>query len=189
MIAMSLAAGYTIKLAVASVLFLPGAGLVKPAIRPAASPCSKWLNKTNDKTAKLGEQRWRNTIVAALGEGSCASVPEALRDASREASRVREAWRRDRLLADAAAKVLGPSCTVVDPANDSRDLAKVCPLPVKEEFSGLESVFRDIRAVDYVLVNALATSLIASDAYDAAARRLMLNFLLSATLLGEKPRQ
>ena len=34
-------------------------------------------------------------------------------------------------------------------------------------------------------IDALATSLLSSEAYDATARRLMLNFLLSATLLGE----
>ena len=183
------AGGCAVAVALVTMVVLPGTTRAKPAIRPTLSPCSKWVAKTNKKMAKQGEQRWRNTIVRALGEGSCPSVPEALRDATREAGRVRDVPRRDRLLADAATKVLGPSCTVVDPAKDSRDLAKVCALPIKEEFSGLESVFRDIRAVDYVLINALATNLIASNSYDDEARRLMLNFMLSATLLGEKPRR
>lgn len=185
---MVFAAGYTIVFAIGAMFVTPVGAQAKSASRPAPSACSKWLSKTNARMAKLGEWRWRTTIIDALGEGRCPAVPQALRDAARAVRQVRDEHRRDRLLADAAATVLGAPCTVVDPANDSRTLARVCPLPRKEEFSGIDSAFRDIRAVDYLLINALATSLIASESYDTEARRLMLNFMLSATLLGEKPR-
>ncbi len=150
-----------------------------------ASPCAAWLNKTVAKMKKLPEGRWRDAIVAALGEGSCSAVPEALRNASREAGRSRKPSHRDRLLTDAAVTILGPACAVPDPSQDSRSLARVCPLPAREEFALPDSVFRDIRAVDYALIDSLATSLLSAKAYDAVAQRLMLNFLLSATLLGE----
>lgn len=185
---MVFATGYTIAFVIGAMFVTPVGAQAKPAGRPAPSPCSQWLSKTNARMAKLGEQRWRNTIVDALGEGSCPAVPAALRDAARAARQVRDEQRRDRLLADAAANVLGASCTAVDPAKDSRSLAQVCPLPRREEFSDVDSAFRDIRAVDYLLINALATNLIASESYDTEARRLMLNFMLSATLLGEKRR-
>jgi hypothetical protein len=154
----------------------------------ASSACSKWISKTNARMTKQSERRWRGTIVDAMGDESCPAVPEALRDAARAVRRIHDERRRDRVLADAATRVLGAPCAVAEPANDSRALARACPLPAREEFSGIDDALRDIRAVDYVLINALASSLIASDVYDTDARRLMLNFMLSASLLGEKPR-
>jgi hypothetical protein len=44
----------------------------------------------------------------------------------------------------------------------------------------------DIRAVDYVLLNAMARSLQAAKAYDESAQRLMMDFTLSAGLRGER---
>lgn len=184
MIAMVFAAGLVLGAMFVTPVRAPGT----PVTGVAPSLCAKWLSKTNAKMTKLGEQRWRGTIVDALGDGSCPAVPEALRDAARAVRSMRDERRRNRTLADAATRILGAPCTVVDPANDSRTLAGACPLPRKEEFSGIDSAFRDIREVDYVLINALATSLIASGSYDTEARRLMLNVMLSATLLGEKPR-
>lgn len=172
-------------LAIASLILLPWSVVAKPAGRATGNPCSKWLNKTVETMKRLPERKWRDAIIKALGEGTCPPVPEALRIASREVGRIRDVPRRDRVLADAATSVLGPKCTVPNPWEDSRSLAKVCPLPTREEFGLPESVFRDIRAVDYALIDALATSLLSSQAYDQVAQRLMLNFLLSATLLGE----
>src|SRR5262245_1930137 len=83
--------------------------------RSTPNPCAAWLNKTVAKMKKLPERRWRDTIVAALGEEACSAVPNVLRNGSREASRSRDPSHQDRLLTDAATTVLGPACAVPDP--------------------------------------------------------------------------
>jgi hypothetical protein len=171
--------------AIPALLLLPALVFAKPIPRGPTSPCAAWLNKTVERMKKLPERRWRDAIIIALGDRTCDMVPEPLSNASRAVRGSRDAAQSDRVLADAAIRVLGPGCAVPDPTEDARALAKTCPLPKLEEFDLAESVFRDIRAVDYALIDALATSLLAAKAYDATAQRLMLKFLLSATLLGE----
>jgi hypothetical protein len=154
------------------------------AAKPAPPGCQPWLKQTVTRIEKLPEQKWRDAIVAALAD-ACPDVPEALRKGARDVRTIKEAGRRDRLLADAAASVLGMTCSVTDPMSDSRELAARCPLPARPELQLSSTVLGDVRAVDYLIVDALATRLLAARQYDAHAERLMMDFLLSAGLRGE----
>ncbi len=51
-----------------------------------------------------------------------------------------------------------------------------------------DSMLSDIRAVDYGLLNAMLKALIGANEYGDAAERVMLNFTLSAQILGEDAR-
>lgn len=95
---------------------------------------------------------------------------------------------RAQILADAATVVLGPACAVPQPLDDARALAVACPLPPNVAFKVDESVLLDLRAVDYALLNAMLKSLMGAHEYDEEAQRVMLNFTLSAQILGESAR-
>jgi len=68
---------------------------------------------------------------------------------------------------------------------DARKLAEACPLPANLRFRLDEPALSDIRAVDYALLNAMLRALISANKFDDEAERVMLNFALSAQILGE----
>ena len=156
--------------------------------KPAAAACRTWLAQTVVRVEKLPEQKWRDTIVSAVAD-SCDALPEALRKAARDVQTIKQGARRDRLLADAAAGVLGSRCSVADPASDAVALATACPMPARPELQLAGAVLKDVRAVDYAVMNALASKLLAAQQYDAYAERLMMDFALSAGLRGEQARK
>src|SRR5687767_3946122 len=86
--------------------------------QPAPAACATWLARTVTRVENLPEQKWRDAIVSAVAD-SCDALPEELRKAAREVQTVKDRARRDRLLADAAAGVLGSRCAVADPASDA----------------------------------------------------------------------
>jgi hypothetical protein len=156
--------------------------------KPAATGCRDWLAETVTRIEKLPEQKWRDAIIAALAD-SCDGVPAALKKAARDVRAIKDAARRDRLLGEAAMSVLAPSCAASDPARDALAIAATCPLPARPELQLPRAVLADIRAVDYLVLDALATRLLAAKQYDASAERLMMDFSLSAGLRGEQAKK
>lgn len=94
--------------------------------------------------------------------------------------------RRAQILAKGALVVLGTTCPIPEPLADARKLAAACPLPPNLRFRLDDSMLSDIRAVDYGLLNAILKALIGASEYGDAAERVMLNFTLSAQILGAK---
>jgi hypothetical protein len=156
--------------------------------KPVARGCQTWLTETVTRIEKLPEQKWRDAIIAALAD-SCDEVPTALKKAARDVRAIKDAARRDRLLGDAAMSVLAPSCAVSDPTSDALAIAAACPMPARPELQFPRAVLGDIRAVDYLVLDALATKLLAAKQYDASAERLMMDFSLSAGLRGEQAKK
>lgn len=150
------------------------------------TPCQSWREKTVARVEKLPEQKWRDAIVSSLGDAPCASLPTELRRVARDIGLRSNTTRADRLLADAASAILGPTCRVPDAASDAVALALACPLPPRLGFRLSDIELGDIRAVDYALLNAMARSLQAAEEYDESAQRLMMDFTLSAGLRGER---
>jgi hypothetical protein len=151
--------------------------------------CHPWRARTIARLERLPEQKWRDAIISSLGDAPCASLPTELRRAARAIRLRSNTTRADRLLADAASAILGPSCRVPDPASDAVALAPACPLPLGLGFRLSDIELGDIRAVDYVLLNAMASSLQAAKEYDESGQRLMMDFTLSAGLRGERAKQ
>jgi len=85
----------------------------------------------------------------------------------------------DQTLITAATAILGPTCTIHDPTEDARRIATVCPLPKQPELQ-ISHVLGDILAVDYLVLNAIATTLLAGKEHDTSAKRLVMDFALSA---------
>jgi hypothetical protein len=177
-------AGTMLFLALSLVLQLTDAS----AGKPTAKGCQAWLAGTVARIEKLPEQKWRDAIIAALAD-SCDEVPSALKKAARDVRTIKDAASRDRLLGAAASSVLDPSCAVSDPASDALAIAAACPMPARPELQLPRALLGDIRAVDYLILDALATKLLAAKKYDASAERLMMDFSLSAGLRGERAKE
>jgi hypothetical protein len=156
--------------------------------RAPAANCDTWLDKALTRMEKRGEQTWRDSVIGLLAEAPCRSIPTELRTAFRAAKSSKSAAEQDRLLAAAASTVLGPTCAVQNPMNDARLIASVCPLPQQPELQ-ISHALRDILSVDYVVLNAIATSLLRGNEYEASAKRLVMDFALSASLRGERVRE
>jgi hypothetical protein len=156
----------------------------KSKVRPS---CSAWLARTAKGADTRSEPAWRDWTVSALAD-SCAAIPEGLRDAAVRVRGVKDRAQRARILAKAATAVLGEACAIPEPLADARKLAAACPLPPNLKFRLDESMLSDIRAVDYGLLNAMLRSLIGANEFGEEAQRVMLNFTLSAQILGEDAR-
>jgi hypothetical protein len=158
--------------------------------RPARGEvsCRSWMARTLADADRIPEQRWRDTIVASL-ERSCAAIPAVLRQASARTRTTHDAMERGRILAVASETVLGRGCVTRQPLADARAIAAICPLPDRPELRLQASVLVDIRAVDYLVVNAVVRSLIEAGEYGAEGERLFLYFTLSAALQGEGPKR
>ncbi|MFM2070953.1 MAG: hypothetical protein RLZZ623_1216 [Actinomycetota bacterium] len=154
----------------------------------SAVTCDAFLDKALTRMEKSGEQRWRDAVIGIFADAPCVSLEGELRTAFRTATAAKDVVRRDHLLAQAASAVLGPACTVQDPTTDARLLATACPLPKQPELQ-ISHELRDILAVDYLVLNAIATRLLAGNEYDASAKRLVMDFALSASLRGERARE
>jgi len=152
----------------------------------AADPtlCRSWLRTTLARVEKRPEVSWRTAILNAFGEQRCVALPAPLLRELRALRPGRETAASERKLADAAAAVLGPQCAVADPRLAAETLLPACSLPTRPEFELQGQILSDLRASDYVLIGALATILISSNAYDGDGRRLMTDLLLSAALRG-----
>jgi hypothetical protein len=154
---------------------------------PAAT-CDSWLDHALTRMERRGEQTWRDSVIGLLADAPCGSLPEELRSAFRAAKATKSTAERDRILVRTASTLLGPACAVQDPMNDARSIASVCPLPKQPELQ-ISHALRDILAVDYVVLNAIATSLLHGNEYEASAKRLVMDFALSASLRGERIRE
>ena len=172
-------------LALGCIPFVVGAQV--GASSPAAS-CDVWLAKALTRMEKLPEQKWRDGVIGMLADAPCGSLPTELRRALHAARATKDVTRRDQILITAATAVLGPTCTVQDPTEDARRIASVCPLPKEPELQ-ISHVLGDILAVDYLVLNAIATTLLAGKEYDTSAKRLVMDFALSASLRGERGRE
>jgi hypothetical protein len=116
---------------------------------------------------------------------SCIAIPDQLRHAAVQVRAVKEPSQRARILANAATAILGDGCSVTEPLADARKLASTCPLPPNLGFRLDGPMLMDIRAVDYVVLNAILRSLKTANQYDESAERMVLNFALSAQIFGE----
>jgi hypothetical protein len=152
-----------------------------------APTCHDWAVATARETGRLPEQAWRDFTIKTLGQ-SCDAIPEQLRRAALQIGAVKDSNERARILATAAAATLGEECSVAEPLAEARRVASTCPLPPGLSFRLDESTLMDIRAVDYAILNVLLRSLKAARQYDAAAERVILNFTLSAQIVGEDTR-
>lgn len=161
----------------------PAAGAGSPV-----ATCDAWLGKSLTRMEKRGEQKWRDAVIGMLADAPCGSLPVELRTAFRAGTATKDPDRRDHLLAEAASRVLGPKCAVQDPMNDARPIAAACPLPDQPELR-ISHALRDILAVDYLVLNAIATSFLAGNEYGESAKRLVMDFALSASLRGERVRE
>ena len=96
---------------------------------------------------------------------------------------------RARILATAASATLAGGCAVPEPLADARQVARACPLPsnLPANFPyGLgEAELEDLRAVDYVIINALLRSLIAANELDEPVQMVILDLALSSQINGE----
>ena len=149
--------------------------------------CNAWLTRTARGADKRSEMQWRDWTISALAD-SCNAIPEGLRDAAVQVRSVKDRAERARILAKAAMVVLGEACTIPEPLADARKLAAACPLPPNLRFRLDDSMLSDIRAVDYGLLNAMLRALIGANEFGEEAERVMLNFTLSAQILGEDAR-
>ena len=77
---------------------------------------------------------------------------------------------------------LAPQATL---SGQPKRLVAECPLPGPGE-KAHPAVLGRMRAADYLFSNALMTSLIAANAYDATAYRIVLEFIVSSAQLGEE---
>lgn len=160
---------------------------VPPAHRQSEKPaltCSAWAARIVRGADNLPEQKWRDVTIKALAE-SCIAIPDQLRSAAAQVRAVKEPSQRARILANAATAILGDGCSVTEPLADARKLASTCPLPPNLGFRLDESMLMDIRAVDYVVLNAMLRSLKTANQYDEPVERMILNFALSAQIFGE----
>jgi hypothetical protein len=153
---------------------------------PAPS-CEAWAEATRRESNRLGERAWHDVTIKALAHG-CGAIPEQLRRAAGEVQGVKDPAARARTLATAASATLAGGCAVAEPLADAREVARTCPLPnLPSNFPyGLgEAELRDLRAVDYVIINALLKSLIAANQFDEAVQFVILDFALSSQINGE----
>ena len=166
-----------------STLF-PGLFLAKAGAQP---DCDTWLQQTTRGADKRSEMQWRDWTITALGD-ACDAIPTELREAAARVRGMKDRAQRARILATAASSVLGPACPVPEPLTDARTLAAQCPLPPNLRFRLGDAELSDIRAVDYAILAAMVNSLIGANHYTEEAERVMLNFTLSAEIVGERDR-
>lgn len=170
----------------AILLIAPFASYARPKSKTLPS-CGAWLMRIAKGADARTERQWRDWTISTLAE-SCSAIPADLRQAAAQARGLKDLAQRAQVLAKAAMVVLGKACPIPEPLADARQLAAVCPLPPNLRFRLDESMLSDIRAVDYALLNAMLKALIGADQFDEAAERVMLNFTLSAQILGEDAR-
>jgi hypothetical protein len=167
-------------------------GLVAGALDVAAAKappksCHSWAAATVRGADRVGEQAGRDFIINALAQ-ACGAIPEQLRRAAVEIRRVKDPSERARILATAASATLGSGCSVVDPFADARQVASTCPLPPLPSnfaFRPAEGELQDMRAVDYLIMNALLRGFIGANQFDESAERVILQLTLSAEINGE----
>jgi hypothetical protein len=151
----------------------------------AASPaCETWLRRTLKAVEASSTLRHRDTVVLAVAH-ACPGVPEVLRAAAVSYKKARTEKTKARILADAATVVLQRACSASAPLGTAERLVAECPLPGPGE-KAHPAVLGRMRAADYLFLNALMTSLIAANAYDATAYRIVLEFIVSSAQLGEE---
>jgi hypothetical protein len=146
--------------------------------------CEQWLARTLKSAESFPTLRQRDVIVLAVAH-SCAGVPEVLQTAAASYGKARSDKTKAQVLVNGAAAVLKENCSVADPLATAKTLVAACPLPGPGE-KAHPTVLGLMRAADYVFLNALMTSLIASNEYNPTAYRVMLDFIVSSAQLGEK---
>jgi hypothetical protein len=146
--------------------------------------CAAWVSRVLRENDRGNERTWRDQTVHSLGN-SCDAIPEALRTAATRASATKEVAEKARILALGATSSLDKRCAVENPLADARGIAQNCPLPPGLRFRFDDSILMDLRAVDYGILVTMLKSLIAAGEFNEPAQRLVLNFALSAQILGE----
>ncbi len=136
--------------------------------------------------------RWRDAAVLATAR-ACVGVTEALQAAAASHGKLSSEKMKAEVLVNGAAAVLKDECAtraVADPLARADALVKRCPLPGSEggpeaDRDAHPQVLGRMRAADYVFLEALMTSLIASGEYDDDAHRLVLKFIISSAQIDE----
>jgi len=171
------------------VLIVLAWGIVAPSSLLATPfgppPCGLWSARTARGADKRSVAQWRDWTIMALAD-ACDAIPVRLREAASRVRTIKDSRQQAEVLSGATTAILGPGCDVTDPLDDSRRLAKTCPLPPDLRFRLDEPTLSDIRAVDYAVLNAMLRALISANKFDEEAERVMLNFALSAQVLGEQ---
>lgn len=147
--------------------------------------CREWLARALPVIERAPmETRWRPVLEAVAG--SCAAIPEPLREAAaRTASVTAEA--RPAVLAAAVDVHEAAQCTMTATAAPALDVAARCPMPPPFDFA--PELLRDLDAGTYLFGRSLAESLAALDLLEAGGRRLVDTLLLSAAIANEALRQ
>ena len=191
LVVVGLAAG-AIDVAAANEPLKSKGALVGSSPAGVAPTCHAWAAATTRGADKLGEQAWRDFTIKALAK-SCSAIPEQLRRAAVQIRGVKDPIERARILATAASATLGEGCAVAEPLADARKVAGTCPLPSNLPshfpYRLAEAELKDIRAVDYAIINAILRALTAANQFDESAQRVVLNFTLSAQITGEDFRE
>jgi succinate dehydrogenase/fumarate reductase cytochrome b subunit len=141
--------------------------------------CERWLGRTRKSIESSPTLRQRDLIVLAVAHHACAGVPEALQAAAASYEKARPERAKAQILARGAGAVLRDNCSVADPLAPAGTLVTTCPLPGPGE-KAHPTVLGKMRAADYVFLNALMTSLIASNEYSPTAYRIVLDFIISS---------
>ncbi len=175
---------WTISVAVSAALATPAfAGDGKDA---GTRQCGRWLTRTLDAVESSPMLRRRDLVVSATAN-ACAGVSNALQAAAAGYVKAKSETTKAQLLANGAAAVLKENCAncaVVDPVARADTLVTKCPL-AGPGAKAHPDVLRRMRAADYVFLNALITSLLASGEYDESAYRLVLQFIIASAQLDE----
>jgi|GEM_PF-5491533 len=143
--------------------------------------CRSWVNKTLAAVKKVPMRKARALIIASLAT-SCNAVPADLK----AASRLRAKSKHAQALATAAAKILGPACSVSDPSGPATTVPADCERTGPEPAN--ENVKADMRASDYLVFLALAKLWREQGIVSETSQRLLDTFELSAALWGEEQR-
>jgi len=148
--------------------------------------CGRWLTRTLDAVESSPMLRRRDIVISATAR-SCVGVSDALQAAAAGYTKVSSEKTKAQLLVNGAAVVLKDNrsnCFEADPLARAEALVAKCPLPGPGEKAHPDVLGR-MRVADYVFLNALITSLIASGEYDETAYRLVLQFIISSAQLDE----
>jgi hypothetical protein len=148
-----------------------------------SSRCERWLKLTLRSVESSSISRHRDIVVAAVAH-ACVGVPEALQAAAANYAKVSSEKTKAQVLANGAAAVLKDRCPKIDPLAAAETLVEACPLPGPGE-KAHPAVLGQMRAADYLFINALMTSLIAANEYSPTAYRILLEYIISSAQLNE----
>jgi hypothetical protein len=160
------------------------AGYSGDGTAPGTKTCDVWAKGALKKVESKRVPEWRDAAIAAIAR-ACEDLPASLRTAAAEYKKAKSDKDRAQALAKGAGTVLKGDCVARDPEDFATALLGACPLAIPEEKQPSATALGLMRAGEYLFLNAFTTSLIAANAYDDSAHRIVLDFVLSSANAGE----